>query len=64
MSAFFIDYVDYDLNMRLMRAHYRIARAKQTYLLHRVGEARDLATHPKKVARWALVLGDVLFVPS
>lgn len=36
----FIDYVDYDLNMRLMRAGYRIARINGTYLLHEVGNAR------------------------
>jgi rhamnosyltransferase len=39
-ERFFIDYVDYDLNMRLLRAGYRIARANETYLLHQVGEAR------------------------
>ncbi|QVI27575.1 glycosyltransferase [Mycolicibacterium neoaurum] len=39
-DLFFIDYVDYDFNMRLMRNGYRIARANQTYLLHEVGAAR------------------------
>jgi rhamnosyltransferase len=39
-ERFFIDYVDYDLNMRLLRAGYRIARVNKTYLLHQVGDAR------------------------
>ncbi|MBD3923448.1 glycosyltransferase [Nocardioides cavernae] len=40
-ETFFIDYVDYDLNMRLMRAGYKIARANDTHLSHAVGEARQ-----------------------
>jgi rhamnosyltransferase len=39
-EVFFIDYVDYDLNMRFMRAGYRVARVNGTYLLHQVGNAR------------------------
>lgn len=39
-ERFFIDCVDYDLNMRLMRAGYRIVRVNQTYLLHELGQAR------------------------
>lgn len=39
-ESFFIDCVDYDLNMRLLRAGYRIARANRTYLLHEVGKAQ------------------------
>jgi rhamnosyltransferase len=39
-ERFFIDYVDYDMDMRLLRAGYRIARANGTYLLHQVGDAR------------------------
>jgi rhamnosyltransferase len=39
-ERFFIDIVDYDLNMRLLRAGYRLARVNGTYLLHRHGEAR------------------------
>jgi rhamnosyltransferase len=37
-ERFFIDVVDYDLNMRLLRAGYRIARVNGTYLLHQQGE--------------------------
>ena len=36
----FIDYVDYDLNARLMLAGYEILRANSVTLLHEVGEAR------------------------
>ena len=39
-EQFFIDFVDYDFNMRLMRAGYRIARVNDTYLLHELGIAR------------------------
>jgi rhamnosyltransferase len=39
-DRYFIDYVDYDLNMRLLKAGYRIARANETYLLHQVGDAQ------------------------
>jgi rhamnosyltransferase len=39
-ERFFIDAVDYDLNMRILRAGYRIARVNGTYLLHQGGEAR------------------------
>lgn len=38
-ELFFIDCVDYDLNMRIMRAGYRIARVNGTYLLHELGKA-------------------------
>jgi rhamnosyltransferase len=38
-ELFFIDCVDYDLNMRLMRSSYRIARVNTTYLLHEQGKA-------------------------
>lgn len=36
----FIDYVDYDLNQRLLLAGYEIVRANHTHLLHEVGRAR------------------------
>lgn len=36
---FFIDYVDYELNARIMANGYRIARNNRTYLLHEVGRA-------------------------
>lgn len=39
-SSLFIDYVDYDLNQRLLLAGYRIARCNRTYLLHEVGRAK------------------------
>jgi rhamnosyltransferase len=35
----FIDYVDYDLNQRLLLANHSIIRANETYLLHEVGKA-------------------------
>lgn len=38
-ELFFIDCVDYDFNMRIMRAGYRIARVNGTYLLHELGQA-------------------------
>jgi rhamnosyltransferase len=38
-ERFFIDFVDYDLNMRLLRAGYRIARVNGTYLIHQHGHA-------------------------
>jgi rhamnosyltransferase len=52
----FIDYVDYDLNMRLLGAGYGIARVNGTYLLHEVGQARKtwLRTPRKTLdGRWA-----------
>lgn len=39
-DSLFIDYVDYDLNQRILLAGYRIARANRTFLLHEVGRAR------------------------
>lgn len=39
-ERFFIDYVDYDLNQRLLLSGYKILRANRTYLLHEVGRAR------------------------
>jgi rhamnosyltransferase len=38
-EAMFIDYVDYDLNQRLLLAGHQIARDNGTYLLHEVGMA-------------------------
>lgn len=38
-ELFFIDYVDYDFNQRLMDAGYSILRANTTPLLHEVGRA-------------------------
>lgn len=38
-DSFFIDYVDYDYNQRIMAAGYMIMRANRTYLLHEVGRA-------------------------
>lgn len=38
-DLFFIDYVDYDLNQRLMDAGFKVVRANRTYLLHEVGRA-------------------------
>lgn len=37
---FFIDYVDYDFNQRIMNAGFLIIRSNRTYLLHEVGRAR------------------------
>lgn len=54
-EKFFIDYVDYDFNQRLMSAGYRILRANQTYLLHEVGKAhKSWLVVPRKdlVGRW------------
>lgn len=39
-DRFFIDYVDYEFNQRIMGAGYAIVRANRTYLLHEVGRAR------------------------
>ncbi len=39
-DEFFIDYVDYELNARVMASGYRIVRNNRTYLLHEVGRAR------------------------
>jgi rhamnosyltransferase len=39
-ERFFIDYVDYDFNQRVLHAGYLIARANTTHLLHEVGNAR------------------------
>ena len=38
-NELFIDYVDYDLNARLLLAGYKIARANRAPLLHEVGQA-------------------------
>lgn len=38
-ERFFIDYVDYDLNQRVLLAGHRIVRANRTPLLHEVGKA-------------------------
>ncbi|WP_415853784.1 glycosyltransferase [Sinomonas sp. G460-2] len=38
-ETFFIDYVDYDFNQRLMEAGYAILRVNSTALLHEVGRA-------------------------
>lgn len=38
-EQFFIDYVDYDFNQRVLLAGHRIARANRTHLLHEVGRA-------------------------
>lgn len=38
-DRFFIDYVDYDFNQRVLNAGYVIVRANRTYLLHEVGRA-------------------------
>ncbi len=38
-ERFFIDYVDYDFNQRLMAAGYQILRANRTHLVHEVGRA-------------------------
>jgi rhamnosyltransferase len=53
----FIDYVDYDLNQRVLLAGYRIARVNDTYLLHEVGRAkRTCLWIPRKSVggRWSL----------
>lgn len=39
-ASFFIDYVDYDFNQRLLLSGHRIARANWTHLLHEVGRAQ------------------------
>lgn len=39
-EAFFIDYVDYDMNQRLMDKGYLLVRNNRTQLLHEVGAAR------------------------
>jgi len=39
-EQFFIDYVDYDFNQRVLLSGYRIARVNTAYLLHEVGQAR------------------------
>jgi rhamnosyltransferase len=39
-ERFFIDYVDYDLNIRLMKSGYSIVRANRAQLSHQVGDAR------------------------
>lgn len=53
-ERFFIDYVDYDLNQRLMDAGFKILRVNTAALLHEVGQAsptwlkvprKDLAGH-------------------
>lgn len=38
-ERFFIDYVDYDVNQRILMAGHKILRANRTYLLHEVGKA-------------------------
>lgn len=38
-ERFFIDYVDYDLNQRVLLAGHKIMRANRTWLLHEVGKA-------------------------
>jgi rhamnosyltransferase len=38
-ERFFIDYVDYDFNQRVMEAGYQILRANRTHLVHEVGKA-------------------------
>ena len=53
----FIDYVDYDLNMRLMKSGYEIRRANWTYISHQVGEAAPtwLRTPRKGIdGRWSV----------
>ena len=48
-ELFFIDYVDYDFNQRLMDAGYSIWRANRTPLLHEVGRATPTWLHvPRK----------------
>lgn len=39
-ARFFIDYVDYDLNQRLLNLKWRIVRANRAYLVHEVGHAK------------------------
>ena len=39
-ERFFIDYVDYDFNQRVMNAGFTILRCNRTHLLHEVGHAR------------------------
>ena len=56
-DQFFIDYVDYDLNMRLLTAGYKIARINGTHLSHQVGEAgRTWLVTPRRGidGRWHL----------
>ncbi len=56
-AGFFIDYVDYDLNQRVLLAGHRIARANHTFLLHEVGRAeRTWLRVPRKGldGRWRL----------
>lgn len=38
-DAFFIDYVDYDLNRRLLLEGFTLVRTGETYLLHEIGRA-------------------------
>jgi len=53
----FIDYVDYDLNARLLLAGYKIARSNRATLLHEVGQAaRTWLFTPRRdlEGRWTL----------
>lgn len=56
-ERFFIDYVDYDFNQRVMDAGYRIARVNGTFLIHEVGMAgKTWLRIPRKdlSGRWRL----------
>lgn len=56
-ERFFIDYVDYDFNQRVMSAGYQILRANRTHLVHEVGKAvKTWLRVPRRdiSGRWAL----------